>query len=136
MPEITAQRGAIEKWLAAGKSVDFFLSLHNTETGEYLQGPPNPNPAQRELGERVHAELVRTTTFHPSRPLSFSEESTTPGKPGRMTVNQALGAAHGLPAFLMEQRVSFNEKLKRLPLPEDRLQFGGQLVRAIHLSLR
>jgi hypothetical protein len=36
----------------------------------------------------------------------------------------------------MEQRISLNPKLKRLPLVEDRLAFGRQLVEAIAATLR
>ena len=32
MPEIAAQRKAIADWLEAGRTVDLFLTLHNTET--------------------------------------------------------------------------------------------------------
>jgi Cytosolic carboxypeptidase N-terminal domain/Zinc carboxypeptidase len=41
MPEITAQRNAIKDWLNTGNHVDLLLSLHNTETVEYLEGPPD-----------------------------------------------------------------------------------------------
>jgi hypothetical protein len=36
----------------------------------------------------------------------------------------------------MEQRISFNPKLRRLPLIEDRLTFGRQLVEALVSALR
>ncbi len=41
MPEIAAQRKAILDWVDAGRRVDLFLTLHNTETSEYLEGPPD-----------------------------------------------------------------------------------------------
>jgi hypothetical protein len=50
---------------------------------------------------------------------------------GRMTVTQGLYRDFKLPGFLMEQRISYNEKLKKLPLPEDRLRFGAELVRVL-----
>ncbi len=128
MPEITAQRNAIRKWLDGGGKVDLFLSLHNTETGEYLEGPPQ---GHRELAERFFTRLVDTTTFSPTRKLFFGETTTTPGKPGRMTVAQGLNHQFQLPAFLMEQRISQNDKFGRRPLPEDRLRFGRELVRAM-----
>lgn len=130
MPEITAQRNAIRKWLEQGQRVDLFFSLHNTETPEYLEGPPNPDAKTRTLAERFF-EALRGTSFHPSRPLFYADTSTTPGMKGRMTVTQGLARGFTIPGFLMEQRISFNEKLKRLPLPEDRLRFGGELVRAM-----
>jgi hypothetical protein len=135
MPEITAQRNAVRRWLAQGNRIGLYFSLHNTETSEYLEGPPNPSAEIRALAERFF-EALRATSFHPSRPLFFAEPSTTPGMKGRMTVIQGLARDFGLPGFLMEQRISYNEKLKRLPLPEDRLRFGGELVRAIWTALR
>ncbi|MBI3680102.1 MAG: hypothetical protein HY235_06865 [Acidobacteria bacterium] len=128
MPEITAQRNAIRKWLEAGNQIDLFCSLHNTETSEYLEGPP---AGHRDLAARFFDLLAKHTSFHPSRPLSFSEPSTTAGMNGRMNVAQGLSRDWKLAAFLMEQRIAYNEKLKRLPLPEDRLRFGNELVRAI-----
>jgi hypothetical protein len=50
---------------------------------------------------------------------------------GRMNVIQGLFRDWKIPGFLMEQRISFNQKLGHLPLPEDRLKFGAELVRAI-----
>jgi hypothetical protein len=129
MPEITAQRNGIKAWLAAGHSIDLFYSLHNTETNEYLEGPPAN--AFRPLAERFFAAL-KTTDFSPARELFSSADTTTEGKAGRMNVIQGLYRDFKIPGFLMEQRVAFNAKLGRLPLPEDRLRFGRQLVRAIH----
>ncbi|HYO81796.1 MAG TPA: M14-type cytosolic carboxypeptidase, partial [Bryobacteraceae bacterium] len=40
MPEIAAQHAAVAKWIKSGHGIDLFLTLHNTETSEYLQGPP------------------------------------------------------------------------------------------------
>lgn len=135
MPEITAQRNAVKAWLQKGNRIDLFYSLHNTETGEYLEGPPQAGE-HRALGEKLFQLLVRETTFHPSRPLSFAETSTTIGKKGRMTVIQGLSHDFGLPAFLMEQRISYNEKFKRLPMPEDRMRFGAELVRTMWKAVR
>jgi hypothetical protein len=132
MPEITAQRRAIAEWLKSGRKIDLFLSLHNTETAEYLQGPPEgASPEARSLAERFFTALTKDTTFHPSRPLFYSPETTTPGMKGRMTVVQGLHRDFAIPGFLMEQRIAFNEKLKRLPTIEDRLRFGRELVLAI-----
>lgn len=133
MPEIFAQHRAIAKWIRSGRTVDFFLSLHNTETSEYLQGPPGPAP---QIGEKLFELLVRDTTFAPSRALFSSEATTTEGMKGRMTVVQGLWRDFRIPAFLMEQRIAYNEKLGRLPLVEDRIRFGQQLVNAIAEVLR
>jgi hypothetical protein len=46
-------------------------------------------------------------------------------------VVQGLYHDFQIPAFLMEQRISFNAKLGHLPEVADRLAFGGQLVSAI-----
>ena len=42
MPEIAAQHRAVATGLGRGKSIDLFFTLHNTETSEYLEGPPGP----------------------------------------------------------------------------------------------
>lgn len=129
MPEITAERGAVKRWLDEGGHVDLFLSLHNTETAEYLEGPP---AGYRELARRFQELLVERTEFFPSRELSFASETTTAGMKGRMTVIQGLYKDWKLPGFLMEQRIAYNAKLKRLPLPEDRMRFGAELVKVMH----
>jgi hypothetical protein len=133
MPEITAQRNAIRQWLKNGNHIDLLLSLHNTETGEYLEGPPDNGGTGKfkPLAERAFELLVKETTFAPTRPLSFAEETTTPGKKGRMTVVQGLYSDFGIPGFIMEQRISYNAKLGHLPEIPDRLKFGGDLVRAL-----
>lgn len=120
MPEITAQRKVM---LASGTAALFF-SLHNTETNEYLEGPPNADASLRALAERFSKALETGSSFAPTRPLSFAG----PVAPGRMTVIHGLSAERGWPAFLMEQRISTQSKYGRRPLVEDRLQFGRELV--------
>ncbi|HEY3939349.1 MAG TPA: M14-type cytosolic carboxypeptidase [Bryobacteraceae bacterium] len=133
MPEITAQRNAIKQWLDAGNHIDLLLSLHNTETGEYLEGPPGGGHKGefKPLAQRAFQILSQETTFAPTRPLIYAEETTTPGKAGRMDVTQGLYRDFGIPGFIMEQRISYNQKLGRLPEVADRLKFGGELVRAL-----
>jgi hypothetical protein len=133
MPEITAQRNAVGRWLKSGNHIDLLLSLHNTETGEYLEAPPDDggNGKFKPLAERVFQTLEAETTFAPTRPLSYAGKTTTPGKKGRMTVIQGLYSDFGIAGFLMEQRVSYNPKLGHLPEVADRLKFGGDLVRAL-----
>lgn len=41
MPEITAQRNVIKQWIDSGHHIELLLSLHNTETNEYIEGPPD-----------------------------------------------------------------------------------------------
>jgi len=137
MPEIAAQHAAIAAWIKSGRLIHLFLSLHNTETAEYLDGPPAAagNPV-RELGARLFSLLEKQPAFAPSRPLAWSEPTTTPGKPGRMTVVQGLWRDFQLPAFLMEQRVSRHPKLGRQPDIDDRLAFGRQLAVSLWLALR
>ena len=48
-----------------------------------------------------------------------------------MNVVQGLYHDFKIAAFLMEQRISFNQKLGHLPEISDRVAFGGQLVRAM-----
>lgn len=137
MPEITAQRAAIRKWLDQGNHIDLFLSLHNTETGEYLEGPPDDggHGKFKDLAARVFHTLESETTFAPTRPLSFAEQTTTAGKPGRMNVSQGLYRDFGIAGFIMEQRICFNPKLGHLPEIADRVKFGGELVRALAKAL-
>jgi len=120
MPEIAAQRKAM---LASGPAALFF-SLHNTETSEYLEGPPTADPAIRALGERFANALDVRSSFAPTRPLSFAAAVA----PGRMTVIHGLSTDRQWPAFLMEQRISQQIKYGRRPLVEDRLRFGRELV--------
>jgi len=134
MPEITAQRNAIKQWLDAGNRIDLLFSLHNTETNEYLEGPPDNGGSGRfkPLAERAFEILSKNTTFAPARPpLRYAEETTTPGKVGRMTVTQGLYRDFGIAGFLMEQRISYNAKLGRLPEASDRLKFGAELVQSL-----
>jgi hypothetical protein len=132
MPEIAAQRKAILTWVDSGNPIHLFLSLHNTETSEYLEGPAE----YRELSGRFRKLLVARTTFHPTRSEPRdAADTTTPGKPGRMTVNQGLFHERRIPAMLMEQMVGFNPKLGRRPTIQDRLDFGAGLVLAMWLTV-
>ncbi len=133
MPEITAQRNAVKQWLESGNHIDLLLSLHNTEMNEYLEGPPDNggNGKFKPLAERVFQILSQQTTFAPAGPLRYAEETTTPGKPGRMTVTQGLYRDFKVPGFLMEQRISYNAKLGKLPDIAERVKFGGELVQAL-----
>ncbi len=130
MPEITAQRAAIKAWLAAGNKIDFLFSLHNTETSEYLEGPPENGGAGKytALAEKLFQLLETETSFAPTRKLFYSETSTTAGMPGRMTVSQGLYKEFGLPTFIMEQRISMQPKYGRKPLVNDRIRFGREFA--------
>ncbi len=122
-PEILAQKLAIEKWLQAGKKIDLFLTLHNTEMGEYLEGPP-----ESEVGKKLWAALKEKTRFDPDR--EYISRMQIAG-PGRANVIQWLWNEHKQPAFLMELRIGRSEKLGRRPGPADWSEFGAELVREI-----
>ena len=128
MPEITAQRNAIFHWLDSGKPVDLFLSLHNTETAEYIDG----SASAKEIVARIYQILTSKTTFSPTRPPQI--EPTT-ADAGRMNVVQGLERDRKLRAMLMEQRITFNQKLNRIPTIEDRKKFGAQLAEALVAAL-
>src|SRR5207248_10342288 len=115
------------EWVDGGHRLDFFLSLHNTESSEYLESPAPFRP----LGERLFQILNETTTFNPTSALREQAETTTPGKSGRMTVAQGLFQDRKLPAMLMEQMIEYNSKLGRCPTVADRIEFGGGLARAV-----
>ena len=131
MPEIAAQRKAILEWADAGRRVDLFLTLHNTETSEYVDGPPDAEGRHRSLTERFFDLLSENSDFASTRPPRSAEVSTTPDTPGRMTVVQGLYKDRQLPAFLIEQMIAKHPKLGRQPTPEDRKRFGSDLVRAM-----
>jgi hypothetical protein len=133
MPEIAAQRAAVRAWVNAGHKIALYFSLHNTETGEYLEGPPEEggDGKFRPFAERFFQLLTKETSFAPTTPLRYAGITTTAGMKGRMTVVQGLYHDFKIPAFLMEQRISYNPKMGHLPEIPDRLAFGGQLVQAM-----
>lgn len=122
-PEIVAQKAAMEEWLKAGKKIDLFLTLHNTETGEYLEGPP-----ESKLGRELFAALKEKTKFDPDR--DYFSRMKWEGV-GRANVIQWLWATHQVPAFLMELRVAESKKLGGRPGAENWREFGAQLAREI-----
>lgn len=127
-PEIAAEHLAVKQWLDGGNRIDAFLTVHNTETSEYLEGPASCRP----LVERLHKILEKESSFNPTRRKWQDAASTTsPGKKGGMTVDQGLSAEFGICAMLMEQMVAKNAKLGGFPTVVQRQQFGGQLVKAM-----
>jgi murein tripeptide amidase MpaA len=130
MPEIHAQRSAILKWVDAGNRVDLFLSLHNTESVDYIQGPLTAGgPEIKQLGQRFWKLLDETTPFYSPKGPRDAAATTTPGMKGRMTVYQGLFHDRKIPAFLMELMVDANPKLGRPPTVKDRVEFGAALVK-------
>jgi len=129
MPEIAAQHKAMLDWIAGGRRIDLFLTMHNTD-GEYLAGPLSAgSPQVQESVKRFFELLVANTSFN--GPLRDAGLSTTPAMPGRMTVNQGLFHDFKIPAMGMEQTVVFDSKLGRIPTAEDHLAFGAGLVRCM-----
>ena len=125
MPEIAAQKTAITTWLADGHPIDLFVTLHNTESADYLQGPDQP------VGQRLWQRMVETSSFESDEGLRAMPVSTTPGKPGRMTVNQALWAEDQVPAYLMELKVERVDELNRRRSVDDWRTLGPKFVQAI-----
>jgi len=122
-PEILAQKAAIENWLKDGKKIHLFLTLHNTETGEYLEGP-----SESKLGRALYSALTERTHFDPDREY-FSRMQVAGA--GRANVIQWLWGAHQAPAMLMELRVAQSKKLGKRPGPKSWSEFGSHLAKEI-----
>lgn len=133
MPEITTERKAIVDWVKAGKQIDFFLTLHNDEYNEYVNGPPDEKWSA--LLKKVCEIWSSGKTFAPTQPPSLDAATTTQGKPGRMNVVQGLSHDLGLPAFEVEMRIEKHPKLGRRPNVQDRLAAGRELIQAIWKSI-
>ena len=127
-PEILAQQKSIEAWLAGGRRIDFFLTLHNTESQDYLQGPVT------EEARAMVARLTRESSFHDEK-SPRAPRTEEPGK-GRMTVDEWMRAKHGVAAYLMELMVDRNPKTGRVPVVGDRLKLGEELGRALASGAR
>jgi hypothetical protein len=128
MPEIAAQKKAILAWVDGGHRIDLFLSVHNTETAEYLQAPAE----YRALGDRVLDLLAKRTTFNATGPLRDTGHSA----PGRMTVAEGLFHDRHIPAMLMEQMIEYNSKLRHCPSALDRQEFGAALVGVLYEAVK
>lgn len=126
MPEIWYTKKAI---LAQHrrKPIELMVNLHNTETTEYLESQATDEPAKGVLTV-LFDRLVANTSFDPSRPLSIREQFGG-------TTNSLFGEAK-VPVTLMEQRISAGKKLGRFPTVEDRLKFGGELIREMAGAVR
>ncbi len=122
-PEILAQKTAMGEWLKADKRIDLFLTLHNTETGEYLEGPP-----ESDKGKALWKALKEKTRFDPDR--EYFSRMKIDG-PGRANVIQWLWGTHKVEAFLMELRVAESKKLGKRPDGESWMEFGAELAREV-----
>ncbi len=137
MPEIAAHYAAVRKWLESGRTVEMFLTVHNTEVHEYIEGPPEPQgPIVKELMMRFFHSLQYQTSFAATRPPQPAKPTTVPGRKGSMTVYQFLSREHGIPAFLMELAIARNPKVGGFRTIEDWQRFGEQLIRMLVYSVR
>lgn len=125
MPEIYAQKTAIVNWLLQGKKIDIFLTLHNTEAADYIQGP------DLAVGQRLFDYMSEHSSFKDEQGLREMPATTTEGQRGRMTVNQALWAEQKVPAYLMELKVEEVEKLKDRRTVDDWLALGPEIVKGL-----
>lgn len=134
MPEIAAMKKAMEDWLAQGRTIDFFLTIHNTETADYLAGPLTAGGgAVKDLATRLNALLESSTHYISVDGLRDSGRDEN--APGRLNVDRWVFKRTGSPAFLMELMTFPSPKLGRPPLTQERLNFGGSLVRLIDEAL-
>jgi len=133
MPEIAAQRAAILKWLDSGRRIDFFLTLHNQENTDHVEGLLTlGGPRFARLGQLLYDGLKQHTSF--SSRLSGprdSAASTTPGQKGRMNVFQGLYADRQVPGFLLETSVEPITALGRPRTVDDWQAFGPGLLRTL-----
>ncbi|MCC7342573.1 MAG: hypothetical protein IT170_15935 [Bryobacterales bacterium] len=134
MPEIAATRKAVESWIAEGHSIDFFLTIHNTESADFLSGPVGAHGSHaKEIGERLNALLKSATHFSPTGGVRDSAAGEK--APGRLTVDRWVFEKTGAPSFLMELMTNPSPAFGRPALTSDRLNFGGALVRLIDEAL-
>ena len=129
-PEIFAMRSRMRAWLDSGRSIDLFLTLHNTEGVDYLQGGlERGGPRVQAMSRYIWEELSERTHFHaPEGPREGLAETPDPG---RQTVNQWLTLERGAPAYIIELMVDRNPKIARPPAVEDRLAFGRELAKIL-----
>ncbi len=132
MPEIAAQRKAILDWVDGGRRIDLVLSLHNNSAPtDHLQGALEAaGPSFTAAAERLSTMLGLETGFNPLPPRDLGT-SSTPGKPGRMTIYQGLLQDRKIPALLMEQGVARSSRHGRALGIQDRMDFGAGLVRVL-----
>jgi murein tripeptide amidase MpaA len=126
MPEIYHERKAIYDWVDRGGRIDLFLTMHNTEAADFIQGPAELAP----LATRFWKLLVDGSAFHQPKAPRSAPSAAGAGR-GRLDTPGALFRDRKIPAFLMEQMVDTSPRLSRPPTVEDRLEFGAALVKAI-----
>ncbi len=125
MPEIASQKKAFSEWVATNKRVDFFLTIHNTESSDYLQGP------DLRIGKLVWENLVASTSFDSQEGLRKIRGQSDPG---RMTINENLWSEFQTPAYLMELKVEHVDKIHRRRLIPEWLELGKAITKAITVA--
>lgn len=125
MPEIASQKKAFSEWVATNKRVDFFLTIHNTESSDYLQGP------DLRIGKLVWENLVTSTAFDSQEGLRKIRGQSDPG---RMTINENLWSEFQTPAYLMELKVEHVDKTHRRRLIPEWLELGKGITKAITVA--
>ncbi len=135
LPEITLQKKAIFAWLDAGHRIDAFVTLHNTETNEYIAGAPDPTGKLLALVERFNRFWEEGKTFAAATKPRLLPASTEVGRPGRMNVVQGLYHARQIPAMEIEMRIAQHPKLGHQPNIPDRLLSGAEMLTALWRAL-
>lgn len=127
MPEIYAQRKAILEWIDAGRPIDLFLTMHNTDVrdAERIEGALSVlGPPFKRLATRLMEVLVDTSNFYGPQPPRDTA-------PELMNVYLWLVREKKVPALLLEHAVDFDPRLGRSATPKDRMDSGAALVRAM-----
>jgi Zinc carboxypeptidase/Cytosolic carboxypeptidase N-terminal domain len=127
MPEIWYVKKAIFANLESGRKIHLLVNLHNTETAEYLQTMADDEASRGVVGT-LSDRLIREANFQPSRGPLFGAQSD-----GTASV---LHAEKGLLVVLMEQRIANDPRTSRPTMTEDRIGFGGKLIRIMAESVR
>ncbi len=128
MPEIFSVRDTLLKWLDAGRRIDVFLAMHNTESADYVEGAVEDERV-RPVADALVAALRASTNFHD--PKSPRNSMTASMDKGRYTVNQYLYSQRKAAAFLMELMVERHPALGRPRTAHDFSQFGAELAKCL-----
>jgi len=133
MPEIWYTKKAIAAAHAAGPAIELLVNLHNTETGEYLATSVDDEAAFGKF-QKLYDGLVARSQFDPSRKLDRPNPKAIIQSPND-TAN-SLWRTHRVPAALMELRTSTSKKLGHRPTPQDRVQYGRELITEMAEAVR
>lgn len=120
MPEIWYAKKAILSQHAR-QPIAVMINLHNTKT-EYIDTQASDEASQA-LFTKLFDDLQAKTLFDPTRKLGIRLESYPDAN--------SLYYDAKVPIALMEMRTLKGPKLGRYTTHEDRLQFGGQLIRVM-----